>query len=382
MTRDSRIEKLAGIVVGYSLGVEKGKNVMVDSFDHADDFAAAMVREIFKAGAYPFVNHEILGIKRELILGMGDEYLERLLDIELYKMKKMDYYIGIRKNHNINELSCLPQGQLYYMNALNHGLHYEERVKNTRWTVMRYPNPQMAQLAGMGTEAFQDYYFHVCCLDYQYLSQCMVPLKELMDHTDKVRIVARDTDLTFSIEGHTGGICDGHANLPDGEVCTGPVQGSMNGTIRYNVPSTTHGITFNDICFEIEKGKIVKATSSDTPALNRILDLDEGARGFGEFAIGTNPYIDKSINDILFDEKMTGSIHLTPGNGWGNKSSIHWDIVQSHLPMHGGGEIWFDGMLVRKDGLFLPESLKPLNPDVFSENRPTVFQNHLIQDGK
>lgn len=360
--RDNRINILAKNLVNFALEVKPGKNVFIDSYDCANDFTKAIIEEVFKVGAYPFVNNNIQTIMRSLVMGMDEEFINRMLEIDMDEMKKMDYYLAIRKQDNINELSNIPEDKITLFNKYYGKLHLNCRVPRTRWAVLRYPNASMAQAASMSTEDFEDYYFKVCNLDYSKLSKCMEPLKELMDTTDKVHIIAPDTDLTFSLKNEfMSGLCDGKANIPDGEVCIAPVVESVNGKIKYNMPSTHLGTTFNDIYFEIENGVIVKATADKTKELNLLLDVDEGARRFGEFAIGTNPFIDRGINDILFDEKMTGSLHFTPGRGGKNKSQIHWDIVQSHLPKHGGGEIYFDNKLIRKDGAFVIESLKPLN---------------------
>jgi aminopeptidase len=183
-----------------------------------------------------------------------------------------------------------------------------------------------------------------------------------------VRLVARETDLEFSIDGIPAMPCDGKRNIPDGEVYTAPVRDSLNGTIRYNTPTVYQGVSHQNIFFRFENGKIVEAESNNTEHLNRVLDSDEGARYIGEFAIGFNPYIHEPMKDILFDEKIAGSLHLTPGNAYdvafnGNRSQIHWDLVLIQRPEYGGGEIWFDDVLIRKDGLFVLPELEGLNPE-------------------
>ena len=200
------------------------------------------------------------------------------------------------------------------------------------------------------------------------MSRAMDSLKALMDKTDKVRLVAQNTDLTFSIKGIPAIKCDGERNIPDGEVYTAPVRDSINGKISYNTPSEYQGFKYENISFEIENGKIVKATANNEDRINNLLDTDEGARYFGEFAIGVNPFVLEPMLDILFDEKIAGSFHLTPGMAYedannGNKSAIHWDLVMIQRPEYGGGEIWFDDKLIRKDGMFVIDELKCLNPE-------------------
>jgi aminopeptidase len=200
------------------------------------------------------------------------------------------------------------------------------------------------------------------------MQEACKPLKELMDKTDRVRITGKDTDLTFSIKGIGAVPCAGENNIPDGEIFTAPVRDSVNGVITYNTTAYYDGIAFEHICFRFENGKIVEATSSDTVRLNQILDREESCRYIGEFAIGVNPYVTAPMKDSMFNEKMTGSIHFTPGNSIssadnGNRAPIHWDIVLAQTPEYGGGEIWFDDVLIRKDGRFVLPELYGLNPE-------------------
>ena len=284
-------------------------------------------------------------------------------------MDKMDCYIGIRGGDNSYELSDVPEDIMQeYDKRYGIPVHSDRRVAHTRWVILRYPTPSMSQLASMSTEAFEDYFFDVCCLDYQKMSNAMNPLVDLMNRTDKVRIVAKDTDLTFSIKGIPAIKCDGACNIPDGEVYTAPVKNSVNGVISYNTPSIENGFRFENVRLEFKDGKIVKATANNSEKANAIFDTDEGARYVGEFAIGVNPYVTKAIGDILFDEKISGSIHFTPGCSYddapnGNKSAVHWDLVLCQTPEFGGGEIWFDDVLIRKDGRFVIPELFVLNPE-------------------
>jgi aminopeptidase len=226
----------------------------------------------------------------------------------------------------------------------------------------------MAQLAQMSTAAFEDFYFRVCTMDYGRMARAMAPLKELMEATDRVRLVAEGTDLAFSIAGIPAVPCDGKLNIPDGEVFTAPVRDSVEGTIQFNAPTIYDGVTHETVRLEFAGGKVVGATSSETDHLNRVLDTDEGARYVGEFAIGFNPHITRPMKDILFDEKIAGSIHFTPGNAYdeafnGNRSQVHWDLVLRMDPAVGGGEVWFDDRLIRKDGRFVVPELEDLNPE-------------------
>ena len=312
-------------------------------------------------------NHRDGAVLREVLMGADEEQIEFLNDYQLYQMKGMDAYIAVRAGENTSELSDVPSDKLnMYYKLTRPTLDY--RVNKTKWVVLRYPNPSMAQLAGTSQEAFEGFYFNVCTLDYQKMSKAMDPLVDLMNRTDKVRLVGPGTDLTFSIKDIPAIKCDGLRNIPDGEVYTAPVRESMNGVISYNTFSEEQGFTYENIRFEIKKGKIVKATANDTKRINELLDTDEGARYFGEFAIGVNPYVLHPMKDTLFDEKICGSFHLTPGMAYedadnGNKSAVHWDLVMIQRAEYGGGEIWFDDILIRKDGIFVIPELQGLNPE-------------------
>lgn len=288
-------------------------------------------------------------------------------ECSLQKMKGMQAYIAIRAGGNTAELSDVPSDKLnMYYRLTSPTLDY--RVNETKWVVLRYPNNSMAQLANTSLEAFEDFYFDVCTLDYSKMDRAMDALAALMERTDKVHIKGPGTDLTFSIKDIPAIKCAGECNIPDGEVYTAPVKDSMNGIISYNTPSEEQGFTYENIVFEIENGKIVKATSNDNDRINHLLDTDEGARYFGEFAIGVNPYILEPMKDTLFDEKICGSFHLTPGASYedapnGNKSAVHWDLVMIQRAEYGGGEIYFDDVLIRKDGIFTLPELACLNPE-------------------
>jgi aminopeptidase len=249
-------------------------------------------------------------------------------------------------------------------------VHMEQRLNRTRWCVLRYPNAAMAVMARRHQQEFEDFYYRVCCLDYARISRAMDPLVALIERTDRVEITGPGTDLRFSIKGLPAVKCDGHRNIPDGEVYTAPVLGSVEGTITYNTGSLQRGDLYDGVRLTFEQGRIVDSTCAvgDPGKLRAIFDQDEGARRVGEFAFGVNPHITEAMLDILFDEKIGGSIHFTPGNAYatcdnGNRSSLHWDLVLIQTPAHGGGTIAFDGVVIRKDGRFVLPELAGLNPE-------------------
>lgn len=366
---DSRIDDLARQLVRYSTSVVKGDKVLIDVFDVPESIAIALIRQVREAGATPFVNIHKARISRELGVKATEEQYGVIAKHTLAQMKSMDVYIAVRGSENINELSDVPADRMKIIaGKMRPTLNY--RVNKTRWCVLRWPTSAMAQQAMMSTEAFEDFYFRVCLLDYKSMLPAMNALKDLLDEAKDVHIMAPNTDLRFSIDGQTAIACGGTHNIPDGEVFTSPVRDSVEGKLTYNAPTVYQGIAFDNVCLEFEKGKIVKATANNTKALNRILDSDAGARFIGEFAIAFNNEITEPMRDILFDEKIGGSFHFTPGQAYegpadnGNRSQVHWDMVQIQRKDYGGGEILLDGKVLRRDGLFVPKSLAKLNPKV------------------
>ncbi len=366
---DPRIEKLAGNIINYSVGLKAGEEILIEAIGNEPAIVKAMIRAAYKAGGVPFVTIKDPEITRALLSECSQKQIEDMAAFEVARMKSMKAYIGIRAGQNASEMGDVPSDKMKLYSAYyQKPLHSDQRVKFTRWCVMRYPNSSMAQLAGMSTEAFEDFYFKVCNLDYSKMSKAMDSLAGIMERSDKVRITGNGTDLTFSIKNLPAIKCDGKMNIPDGEVFTAPVKESVNGVITYNTPAVYQGVNFENIRLEFENGKIVKATANNSIRINEIFDTDEGARYVGEFAIGVNPFIETPMKDTLFDEKIKGSLHFTPGSCYdecdnGNKSAIHWDLVLIQRPEYGGGDIWFDDTLIRRDGVFVPEELHCLNPE-------------------
>ena len=345
-----------------------GEKVLIEyRGEDAKPLVQQLIREAYLLSAKPFIIQRDDSILREILLGADEEQLKLQYDLELAQMQQMDAYIGIRGGENIAELSDVPQQQMALYDRITLPVQ-DERVNHTKWVVLRYPNASMAQLAGKSKAAFEDFYFDVCTMDYSRMSQAMDALVDLMNRTDKVRLTGPGTDLTFSIKGIPAIKCAGEMNIPDGEVYTAPVKDSVNGVITYNTASSEQGFVYENIRFTVENGKITEASANDTVRINEYLDSDAGARFFGEFAIGVNPFILEPMRDTLFDEKICGSFHLTPGQAYddadnGNRSSVHWDLVCIQRSEYGGGEIWFDDVLIRKDGLFVIDELLALNPE-------------------
>ena len=364
---DPRCDRLAHLLINFSTRLQPGEKVLIDAFDIPQEMTVALVRAARAAGALPYVQINQARVSREIAMSATPEQLDFSAKHELARMKAMAAYIAVRGSENISEASDVPAAQMKLLAGKLKPV-LDHRVKKTRWCVLRWPSPSMAQQAGMSTERFEKFFFDVCTLDYSRLVPGMKALKALMERTDKVQITGPGTDLTFSIKGIPAIPCGGTHNIPDGEVFTCPVKNSVQGFVTFNAPTIYQGAAFDSIRLEFKNGKIVAATANNTPRLNEILDSDAGSRFIGEFSLAFNPHILEPMRDILFDEKISGSFHFTPGQAYehadnGNRSQVHWDMVSIQRPEYGGGSIFFDGKLIRQDGLFIPKAIQSLNPD-------------------
>ena len=377
--KDPRFTELAHTLVHHSCRVKSGDKVLIEAFDIPHDFTVELVKTVAAAGGQPLVSTYQQPVLRAMFQNASEAQMRALGQVERARMEAVQCYIGARGTHNISEMSDVPKEKMdLYERHWWTPVHQEVRVPKTRWVVLRWPHPSMAQAANMSTEAFEDFYFRVCAgVDYGQMQRAMQSLIELMKKTDKVRIVGPGTELTFSIKNIGVVGCWGERNIPDGECYSCPVRDSINGTVQYNCETLYRGTVFNNIKLRFSKGKVVEASAdsdANTKKLNEILDADEGARYVGEWSLGFNPHITRPMKDILFDEKIAGSFHLTPGQAYkeadnGNKSQVHWDMVCIQRKDYGGGEIYFDEKLVRKDGQFTISELQGLNPERLGANQ-------------
>jgi aminopeptidase len=374
---DARWQRLADVLVHHSVRVQPGERVLIEAFDMPPEFVALLARTIAQAGGVPIVDTKSSLVLRALYQNATESQIRFIATLERERMEQVQGYIGLRGTPNFAEMSDVPPEKMKMVRQLWWTpVHQEVRVPKTKWVVLRWPTVGMAQAANMSTESFEAFYFRVCTLDYAQMERAVQPLVELMERTREVHITGPGTDLRFSIEGIGVVPCYGLRNIPDGECFTCPVRDSVEGEITINTNSVYEGTLYRDIRLRLHRGKIVEATCADDGdrpgagnprKLNAILDTDEGARYIGEWSLGFNPHILHPMHDTLFDEKIAGSFHFTPGNAYqeadnGNRSSVHWDLVVIQRPEYGGGEIYFDGQLVRKDGLFVLPELQALNP--------------------
>lgn len=368
---DPRVTKLAELLCTHSTDLGPSDKLLVHAFDIPDEAVAEVVRVAQSKGAQVVVRLESNLVRRQLLMGMSLENTRTIAAIEKFEMEQMTAYIALRGSHNYAELGDVPdEVQKMWAKEYSTPVVFGVRVPKTKWVALRWPTAGMAQQANMSTPAFEKFYFDVCTLDYGKMAEASKPLEDLMNRTDRVEIKGPGTDFSFSIKDIGAVACYGDRNIPDGECFSAPVKESVNGTVQFNTVSLYQGTEFKDIRYFIKNGRIVEASAgANTDKLNEILDTDEGARYFGEWSLGFNPYVLHPMKDTLFDEKIAGSFHFTPGNAYdppggnGNKSSIHWDTVLIQRPEYGGGEIYFDGRLIRKDGLFVVDELLGLNPD-------------------
>ncbi|MFH2010633.1 MAG: aminopeptidase [bacterium] len=369
---DPRNRALADQLVNYSLEIKPGELLYLEVKGlGALELARDVVELTTGAGGAPVLIYHDEGIYRSFWESAGEPQIKEYAAAHMDLMKRAKAFLSIRGSDNPFDLQGVSEAQMSIVGKhFMIPVHMEERLNNTRWCVLRYPNAPMAVMARRNQRDFEQFFYDVCCLDYAKLSQAMDPLVKLLDSTDTVHIEGPGTDLRFSIKGLPSVKCDGHRNIPDGEVYTAPVKDSVEGTISYNTASIHKGDFYDGISLTFERGKIVESSCrvGDAKKLAKAFTRDEGASYIGEFAFGLNPHITQAMQDILFDEKIGGSIHFTPGNAYesadnGNRSELHWDLVLIQTPEHGGGTITLDDRLVRKDGQFVIDELQPLNPE-------------------
>ena len=364
---NTELEKLSKTIVNYSIGVKENDKVLIQyESSMCNPLVKCLIKDIYSNGGIPFTKLLDNELSSLILEGADSKTIDEMVKVKTFEVDEFDCFIRICYTENEYEDKNVPTTVRKELGSKSEKID-DIRINQRRWVLLNYPSLVDAYKAGMKYDDFYKYSLSVMNVDYKSLDEKIKPLKELMERTDKVRIVGPNTDLTFSIKGLPAIPCCGKANIPDGELYTAPVKNSVNGIITYNTKSPYNGYVFNNISLEFKDGKIINATASDNnDKLKEIFDTDEGSRYVGEFSLGFNPMIKEPMGDILYDEKIMGSLHFTPGTCYkdcnnGNVSSIHWDLVLIQRPEYGGGEIYFDDVLIRKDGLFVLDNLKQLN---------------------
>ena len=360
-------KKLSNTLINYSLNIKEKEKVLITYSDiKCKNLVKHLIKDITKVNGFPFVkiiDDEINALLlKETTIDKIDLVAKHLKE----EVNNYDAFITIR--YNKNEYESTNVSPSIRKKLGNKTLKYKEiRTNQRKWVILNYPSYLDAYKAKMSYDDFYNYSFNAMNYDYSKTKDLIKPLKELMLKTDKVRITAPNTDITFSIKNMNVIECLGNFNIPDGEIFTAPIKNSINGVITYNVDSPYNGNVYKNVSLTFKDGKIIKSTcDGDNEKLSEIFETDEGSKYVGEFALGLNPNIKNPISDILFDEKIIGSIHFTPGAAYKeaynqNDSAIHWDMVLIQRKEYGGGNIYFDDVLIRKDGLFVLDELLPLN---------------------
>ncbi|MFC5407324.1 aminopeptidase [Cohnella soli] len=363
---ESNMKNLAGTIIGHSLALKRNDKVFIDVVGESGPFVKQLFSQLLLAGTSPYIRQLSIDHLKLLIENNDENQWKHWYDIESAFYLDVDAYIGIRSENNLFEFSDIP-GVFYERYRKHFLLPLQHRMAElNKWLILKSPGNGLAQIAQMSLEKYSTIFYRSCNLDYRKLALKTKPLQERLGQTDRVRIVSPGTDLSFSVKNIANYFCDGKYNLPDGELFTAPIVDSVEGRIRFNVPTSFMGMQFNDVCLEFSHGIVTRFQCDKKEQFKKIISTDEGASRAGEFGIGLNPYILRPMNQLLFDEKMSGSIHIALGQAYGmayngNESAIHWDFVLHQSSEFGGGELYFDDVLIRKDGKFILPDLAPLN---------------------
>lgn len=364
---DERLKKLSSTIVNYSIKVSENDRVLIQyESNMCTPLIKFLIKDIYKNKGIPFVKLVDNELNSLILENADSKTIDEIVKMKTYEVDNFDCFIRVCYTENEYEDKNIKPYTRKELGSKSQEID-DVRINERRWVLLNYPSLIDAYKAHMKYDEFYNYAMDVMNVDYESLNDKIKPLKELMEKTDKVRIVGPNTDITFSIKGMPAIPCCGIANIPDGELYTAPIKNSVNGIITYNTPSPYRANIYNNISLEFKDGKIINCDTTDNnKELEEIFNTDEGARYIGEFSLGFNPMITKPMGDILYDEKIMGSLHFTPGRCYedadnGNISSIHWDLVLIQTEEYGGGEIYFDDVLIRKDGKFVLEELKELN---------------------
>lgn len=364
---NEKLEKLSETIVNYSLKVKENDRVLITCYtERPKPLVKLLIQKIAQKNAIPFVRMVDPELEAYLLIHTGTNRVGEIAKRATFDVDNYDCFINIRYNTNDYEDKNVTSEIRSQIGEVKKESDYK-RINERRWVLLNYPSHLDAYKAALPNDDFYKYAMEVMTVDYSEMYAMIEPLKKLMENTKEVRIISPGTDISFSIEGMPVVPCCGESNIPDGEIFTAPIRDSVNGVITYNTPSPYEGNVYQNISLTFENGRIVKATSEmNSEALQKIFDTDEGAHYIGEFSLGLNPKILHPMGDILYDEKIIGSIHFTPGSAYqdaynGNDSKIHWDLVLIQRKEYGGGELYFDHTLIRKDGLFVLPKLQHLN---------------------
>ena len=353
---DSRWEQLADILVNYSTTTRSGDRVLITMMETDTwPLARAVHAAAIKVGAHPHIEFQSTLLQRDLMLEGDPNQFDNEHELQRKGMEWADVYIGLRGASNPHELNGIAAERITaFRRAL--GKISALRIEKTRWVLVRVPNSSFAQQAGFSTDEMMEFFFNATLLDWQEESKRYETIRKKMQPTEKIRIVGNGTDLSLSTIGRTYQIDDGHINMPGGEIYTAPTDDSAEGSISFEFPAVFAGQFIEGIRLQFSKGEVVEATADKNQKL--LLDLigmDAGAKRIGEFGVGTNYSISRYCYDLLFDEKIGGTVHIALGRAYPecggiNKSAFHWDLIKD---LREEGALYLDGKKVLEKGMFL-----------------------------
>ncbi len=355
-------ERYAQLLVGYCTGVQPGENVLLNVESPALPLARALVREVLRAGAVPHLRVSYPELMADVLELASDRFLDSEPGLELSEIKHVHAWIRVGAPSNIRTLQGADKTKLGRVQKRLREVS-KIRTQETRWCGTLFPTYAGAQDAEMSLDEYESFVYGAMFLfnddpvaGWRNLHDEQAQLIERLSQAREVRIQADGTDLTLSVDGRTWVNSDGHRNMPSGEVFTGPVETSAEGTIRFGVPSTVHGVEVAGVELTFREGKVVTARADKGDELLQAqLETDPGARFLGELGIGTNTHIQRPTKSILFDEKIGGTVHLALGQsyketGGTNTSAVHWDLI---CDLRRGGSVTLDGELFQEDGRFV-----------------------------
>ena len=351
---DLRVKKLAEILVNYSIKIKKGDMIELDFGVDAKELALECFKLILKKGAYPMIHVGVPGFAYTYYKNASKDQLQHFPKLAMIETKMAAGSINIGAYYNTKELTQIDPKKISMRRKATKKIS-DISLKKNNWIICQFPTNSLAQDAEMSLEEMEDFAYNATNLDWKKESKKQDKLKKILDKGKHVRITGEDTDISFSIKGRQGIKCDGHRNMPDGEVFIAPVETTTEGCIKYTYPAIYGGREVSGVYLKFHKGKVIEATAEKGEKfLKEMIKTDKGSCKLGEFGIGVNSGIQQFIKQILFDEKIFGTVHLAlgmayPEGGGRNKSAVHWDMIKD---LRRGGAFYIDGKCIQKNGKF------------------------------
>lgn len=354
MTTDLRVQKLAKLIVDYSVFVKKGESVVISGSSEAEEFITALYKEIILKGAHPVLRMSPRGITPFFYRHATNEQIEKFPEIFDFIVKNSQKYIGIDTEFNSRELSNIPPEKITSRAKVTKPI--SDYIVNSKPKMHRvavgFPCPSLAQDAEMDLVEYENFVFNACLLDWKKLGRQMDKIKSKFKKSSQVHLIGENVDLKMKVHGEKAVADKGEENMPGGEIFMAPIRESLNGWIKFDFPAIRNGKEVTDVYLKFENGKVIESKASkNEDFLKAMLATDENSSYVGELGIGCNPRVTKFTKNLLFDEKISSTIHLALGmaykeNGGGNDSAIHWDIVKDMKK----AKIIVDGKVIQENG--------------------------------